>query len=83
MLSLGLGIGVNTTLFNLFNLMVLAKPTATAPERLVRIEPGNGNDISYQNFRDMSGNRAFDGMLLSTGASLNWRDGEAVRPTLT
>jgi putative ABC transport system permease protein len=81
-LSLGLGIGVNTTLFNLFNLIVLAKPTASTPERLVRIEPGNGNDISYQNFRDMSGSRAFDGMLLSADASLNWRDGEAVRPVL-
>ena len=39
-LSLGLGIGVNTTLFNLFNQIVLAKPTAVAPERLPeRVEP--------------------------------------------
>jgi len=78
-LSLGLGIGVNTTLFNLFNQMVLAKPTAAAPERLVRIEPGNGNNISYPNFVDLSGNRGFDGMLVTTGASLNWRVGDSVQ----
>jgi putative ABC transport system permease protein len=78
-LSLGLGIGVNTTIFNLFNQIVLAKPTATAPDRLVRIEPGNGNNISYPNFLDVSANRAFDGMLVTTGAALNWRTGETVR----
>jgi hypothetical protein len=52
-LTLALGIGVNTTLFNLLNSMVLAPPTALAPDRLVRIEPGNGNRISYRNFLDM------------------------------
>jgi len=78
-LSLGLGIGVNTTIFNLFNQIVLAKPTAVQPDRLVRIEPGNGNNISYPNFLDVSANRAFDGMLVTTGAALNWRTGEAIR----
>lgn len=45
-LTLTLGIGVNTTVFNLLNLMLLAPPTAVEPDRLVRIEPGNGNQIS-------------------------------------
>jgi putative ABC transport system permease protein len=79
-LSLGLGIGVNTTLFNIFNLIVLAKPTAVRARSLVRIEPGNGNTVSYLNFRDMSGSRAFDGMLLTSDAALNWRTGDSVRP---
>jgi putative ABC transport system permease protein len=78
-LSLGLGIGVNTTIFNLFNQFVLAKPTAVEPDRLVRIEPGNGNNISYPNFVDVSANRAFDGMLVTSGAALNWRTGENIR----
>ena len=77
-LSLGLGIGVNTTAFNLFNLMVLVKPSAAAPDRLIRLEPGNSNQISYPNYRDLGGNRAFDGMVLSSGASLNWRNDDSV-----
>ena len=39
-LTLALGIGVNTTVFNVLNLMLLAPPTAVEPDRLVRIEPG-------------------------------------------
>jgi putative ABC transport system permease protein len=77
-LTLALGIGVNTTLFNLLNSMILAPPTAVEPDRLVRIEPGNSNQISYLNFRDMSGSPAFAGMALNAGTSLNWRHGDAV-----
>jgi hypothetical protein len=44
---LALAIGVNTTLFSVFNAIVLQEPTAREPDRLVRIEPGNGNQISY------------------------------------
>src|SRR5580700_2988286 len=53
-ISLGLGIGVNTTVFNLFNITVLATPTAMEPDRLVTIEPGNGNRISYPNYKDLN-----------------------------
>ena len=79
-LTLALGIGVNTTLFNLLNSMILAPPTAVEPDRLVRIEPGNGNHISYLNFRDMRGNPAFTGMALSSETTVNWRHGDAVEP---
>jgi predicted permease len=79
-LSLGLGIGVNATLFNLFNQMVLAKPSARAPpERLIRIEPGNGNNVSYPNFRDLSAAHVFEDMALHTAATLNWRSGDSIR----
>src|ERR1017187_5995215 len=64
--TLALGIGVNTTLFNLLNSIVLAPPTAVEPDRLVRIEPGNGNHISYLNFRDMGRDSAFAGMALNS-----------------
>ena len=79
-LTLTLGIGVNTTLFNLLNSIVLAPPTAVEPERLVRIDPGNGNRISYRNFRELGGSPAFVGMALSSGTSLNWRHGDTVEP---
>lgn len=46
-LVLCLGLGVNTTLFTLFNVTVLQGPTARDASRLVQIEPGNGDQISY------------------------------------
>ncbi len=77
-LTLALGIGVNTTAFNLLNLLVLAPPSAKEPGRLLRIEPGNSNLISYLNFRDMSGSNAFTGMALESATNLNWRTGDGV-----
>jgi putative ABC transport system permease protein len=79
-LTLALGIGVNTTAFNLLNLLVLAPPSAKEPGRLLRIEPGNSNLISYLNFRDLSGSSAFSGMALESATNLNWRNGEVVEP---
>ena len=77
-LTLALGIGVNTTAFNLLNLLVLAPPSAKEPGRLLRIEPGNSNLISYLNFRDLSGSGAFAGMALESATNLNWRNGDGV-----
>jgi len=79
-LTLALGIGVNTTAFNLLNLLVLAPPSAKEPGRLLRIEPGNSNLISYLNFRDLSGSGAFAGMALESATNLNWRNGDSVEP---
>jgi hypothetical protein len=42
-LSLGLGAGVNTTLYSVFRTVFLQPPTVSDPDRLVRIEPGNSN----------------------------------------
>jgi len=78
-ISLGLGIGVNTTVFNLFNITVLATPTAMEPDRLVTIEPGNGNRISYPNYKDLNyknvaASPAFAGMAVTTMGTVNLRD---------
>jgi predicted permease len=78
-LSLGLGIGANTTLFNLFNIVVLQKPSAVEPDRIVRIEPGNGNKISYLNFRDMGVSRAFVEAAINSTAMLNLRTGNDIQ----
>src|ERR1700683_4690680 len=72
-LSLGLGIGVNTTLFNVFNIIVLQKPTAVESNRIVRIEPGNSNGISYLDYRDLPGGAAFTGMAITSNTVLNVR----------
>ncbi len=79
-LTLALGIGVNTIAFNLLNLLVLSPPSAKEPDRLLRIEPANSNLISYLNYRDMAGNSAFTDMALASGTRLNWRSGDGVEP---
>jgi hypothetical protein len=81
-ISLGLGIGVNTTVFNLFNITVLAKPTAVEPDRLVTIEPGNGNRISYPNYKDLGASSAFAGMAVTTMGTVNLRDQNRVENVL-
>src|ERR1700722_5925498 len=78
-LSLGLGIGVNTTLFNIFNVVLLQKPTAVEPDRIVRIEPGNSNGISYLNYREMRGSAAFAGTAITSIAMLNVRSGDDIQ----
>jgi len=78
-LSLGLGIGVNTTLFNIFNIVVLQKPSAVEPNRIVRIEPGNSNGIAYLNYRDMQGSAAFAGTALTSATTLNLRAGSDIQ----
>jgi hypothetical protein len=86
-ISLGLGIGVNTTVFNLFNITVLAKPTAVEPDRLAIIEPGNGNRISYPNYKDLNyknvaASPAFAGMAVTTLGTVNLRDQNRVENVL-
>jgi predicted permease len=76
---LALAIGVNTTLFSLFNAVLLQEPSAREPDRLVRIEPGNGNQISYLNYRDLRGNAAFADAAISGATPLNLRSGDEIR----
>ena len=53
-LTLTFGIGVNMVLFSTFNAVLLQQPTASHPDRLVYIEPGNGNLLSYPNYLDLA-----------------------------
>ena len=77
-LSLSLGVGVNTALYTVFRTVFLAAPTAIAPERLVRIEPGNSNQVSYPNFRDLNPTGAFDGLAAYAMTRVNLRSGDGV-----
>jgi putative ABC transport system permease protein len=77
---LGLGIGVNATVFGIFNAALLQSPTAIEPDRIVRIEPGNGDKISYANYRDLRGTPGFADFALSAGATLNLQNGDAIEP---
>jgi putative ABC transport system permease protein len=77
-LCLGLGIGVNATIFGIFNKALLQGPTALNPGELVRVEPGNSDQISYANYRDLRGTPGFADFALSAGATLNLRSGDTL-----
>ena len=77
-LSLGLGIGVNTTLYSVIHSVFLQPPTALAPQRLVRIEPGNGNQIAYLNYRDIVPGGTFEGFAAYAMTRFNLRTGNDV-----
>ena len=52
-LSLGLGIGVNTTIFTALRSVLRHQPTIANPDRVFGMEPGNSNQFSYPNYRDL------------------------------
>jgi putative ABC transport system permease protein len=78
-LCLGLGIGVNTTIFSLFNAALLTPPTGRDPDRLVQIEPGNSDQISYPNYTDLGRPAGFEDLALSGRVTLNLRSGDSLR----
>jgi predicted permease len=77
-LSLGLGIGVNTALYSVFQTVFLQPPAAADPDHLVRLEPGNSNLISYPNYRDLAAGNSFAGLGAYAMTRLSWRMGEDV-----
>lgn len=52
-LSLGLGIGVNTTIFTALRSVFRHQPTIAHASGVVGVEPGNSNQFSYLNYRDL------------------------------
>jgi predicted permease len=77
--SLALGIGVNTAIFNLFNEVFLKDLSARDPGRLLRIEAGRAGQMSYPNYRDLQENRIFDGLAAYTLSQESWSAGTATR----
>jgi predicted permease len=78
-LSLALGIGVNTAIFNLFNEAFLKDLTARDPGRLLKIEAGRFGQMSYPNYRDLQENGIFDGLAAYTLSQESWSAGDATR----
>ena len=58
-LSLGLGIGVNTTLLAALSAIFVRVPTMVDPADVVGVEPGNSNQFSFLNYRDLRDSRIF------------------------
>jgi putative ABC transport system permease protein len=78
--SLGIGIGVNATIFTALRSVLLHQPTASDSERVVGVEPGNSNQMSYPNYRDLRDSGIFDDVAAYRIVRVNLRvDGSGER----
>jgi predicted permease len=77
-LSLGLGLGVNLTLFSAIRAVLFYTPTIASAERVVGVQPGNSNQFSYLNYRDLQQSNIFESVAGFRRVSLNLRGAERV-----
>jgi macrolide transport system ATP-binding/permease protein len=82
-LSLALGIGANTAIFSMVNVILLKPVPVSEPDRLVSVfmldqrNPGNlpFSHLNYKDVRDQ--NQVFSGMAAFAFTQLNWSNGTA------
>lgn len=74
-LSLGLGLGANLTLFSFLRAAFFYQPDVAEPERVVGVQPGNSNQYSYLNFRDLQESGIFESVAGFRRVQLNLRVG--------
>ena len=77
-LSLGLGLGVNLTLFSALRAIFFYTPSILSPDRVVGVEPGNSNQFSYLNYRDLRQSRIFETVAGFRRVSFNLRGRDQV-----
>jgi putative ABC transport system permease protein len=77
--SLGLGVGVNLTLFSWLSAMFFDQPTIARPREVVGLEPGNSNQFSYLNYRDLKTAGIFESVFGSRRSALSLRTGDATQ----
>ena len=75
-LSLGLGLGANLTIFSFLRAAFFYQPEVTEPQRVVGVEPGNSNQYSYLNFRELQESDIFESVAGFRRVQLNLRVGE-------
>ena len=75
-LSLGLGIGLNLVLYAGVATIFRHQPTMTDPPQVVGIEPGNGRQFSYQNYRDLRDSGALSSVAGFRISAMNRRVGD-------
>ena len=75
-LSLGLGLGVNLTLFTAIRAVFFREPTIADRERVVGVQPGNSNQFSYLNYRDLRDSGIFETVAGYRQVRLNLRTGD-------
>jgi predicted permease len=74
-LSLGFGVGVNLALFAGLRSAFFYEPTVAESARVVAVRPGNSNQFSYLNYRDLRDSRVFESVAGSRRVTLTWRSG--------
>ena len=73
-LSIAVAVGANTTIFNLASQLLLVKPSASRPDRLVTIDMGFGSHVSYRQWQDLERSHALAGLAgYQIEAEVNWR----------
>jgi putative ABC transport system permease protein len=75
MLSLGLGMGVNLALFSVIRAVFFYQPTIADPDRAIGVEPGNSDQFSYLNYRDLRDSGIFDAVVGYREVRLNLHTG--------
>jgi predicted permease len=76
-LSIGVAIAANTTIFNLASQLLFATPSAVRPDRLVHIRLGGGSHVSHRQWRALEESHALDGLTgFNIETSANWRGPE-------
>ena len=75
-LSLALGFGLNLTLYAGVNTIFRHQPTVNDPARVVGIEPGNGRQYSYLNYRDLREQGGFEAVTGFRIGGMNRRVGD-------
>ena len=78
-LSLGLGVGVNLMLFSWLSAMFFDQPTIARSHEVVGMEPGNSNQFSYLNYRDLRDAAIFESVVGYRRTLLTLRVGEATQ----
>ena len=77
-ITLALGIGVNTSIFSLVNAIVFRPLPVDRPEQLVRVYTGSSH-VSYPNYRDFSELRdIFSGLAAQQSIEINLRNGDDI-----
>ena len=74
-LSLALGLGVNLMLFTAIRAVFFYEPTVADAARVVGVRPGNNNQFSYLNWRDLRDSGTFENVAGYRQVSLNLSDG--------
>jgi predicted permease len=75
-LSLGLGIGLNLALYSGVTTIFRHQPTMARSSEVVGVEPGNGRQFSFQNYRDLRDSRTFADVVGFRIAAMNRRIGD-------
>jgi predicted permease len=74
---LGLGIGVNTTLFNVSTSILFSRPSCRDSASLIAIWEGGNSGSPLSDYKFLRGAHIFEGMAgINPEREVNWRDGD-------